>query len=77
MSRSNPFARKPRKPNWTVLAVGEGETERAFLQFLKGLLPEGVRAIQEDKQVSACVVRTQGSELTGSSINEVVTWGRA
>ena len=35
MSRSNPFARKPRKPNWTVLAVGEGETERAFLQFLK------------------------------------------
>jgi hypothetical protein len=37
MSRSNPFAHKPRKPNWTVLAVGEGETERAFLQFLKGL----------------------------------------
>jgi hypothetical protein len=47
------------------------------LQFLKRLLPEGLRAIQEDKQVSACVVRTKGSELTGSSINEVVTWGRA
>ncbi|MEI8172085.1 MAG: hypothetical protein WCH07_01225 [Deltaproteobacteria bacterium] len=29
--------RKPRKPNWTMLAVGEGETERAFLQFLKSL----------------------------------------
>ena len=46
------------------------------LQFLKRLLPEGVRAIQEDKQVSMCVVRTQGSESNGSSINEVVTWGR-
>ena len=37
MSRSNPFIRKPRQPNWTVLAIGEGETEKAFLQFLKGL----------------------------------------
>jgi hypothetical protein len=37
MSRSNPFIRKPRYPNWTVLAVGEGETEKAFLQFLKRL----------------------------------------
>jgi len=37
MSRSNPFIRKPRRPNWTVLAIGEGETEKAFLQFLKGL----------------------------------------
>lgn len=35
MSRTNPFIRKPRKPNWTVLAVGEGETEKAFLHFLK------------------------------------------
>lgn len=36
MARSNPFIHKPRKPNWTVLAIGEGETEKAFLQFLKG-----------------------------------------
>jgi len=36
MSRSNPFIHKQREPNWTVLAVGEGETEKAFLQFLKG-----------------------------------------
>ncbi len=36
MARSNPFINKPRKPNWTVLAVGEGETEKAFLQFMKG-----------------------------------------
>ena len=36
MARSNPFIHKQRKPNWTVLAVGEGETEKAFLQFLKG-----------------------------------------
>jgi hypothetical protein len=35
LSRSNPFAKKPRKPNQTVLAVGEGETEQAFLKFLK------------------------------------------
>ncbi len=35
MARSNPFKKKPREANWTVLAVGEGETERAFLQFLK------------------------------------------
>jgi hypothetical protein len=35
---SNPVIQKPRKPNWTVLAVGKGETERAFLQFLKGQL---------------------------------------
>ncbi len=45
-------------------------------QFLKRLLPEGVRAIQEDKQVSRCVMRTQGSESKGFSINEVVTWDR-
>jgi hypothetical protein len=37
MSRSNPFIEKPRQANWTVLAIGEGETEKAFLQFLKGL----------------------------------------
>ncbi len=35
MARSNPFIRKPRQPNWTVLVVGEGETEKAFLQYLK------------------------------------------
>jgi len=37
LSRSNPFAKKPRRPNLTVLAVGEGETEEAFLKFLKAL----------------------------------------
>jgi hypothetical protein len=35
MARSNPFIRKPRQPNWTVLAVGEGETDKAFLKYLK------------------------------------------
>ena len=38
MARSNPYIHKLRNPNWTVLAVGEGETEKAFLQFLKGKL---------------------------------------
>ena len=47
------------------------------LQFMKRLLPEGVRAIQEEKQISTCVARTQDSESKGSSINEVVTWGQA
>lgn len=40
MSRSNPFVKKPRRPNLTVLAVGEGETEEAFLKFLKLLYNE-------------------------------------
>lgn len=35
MSRTNPFVRKPRKANRTVLAIGEGKTEGAFLRFLK------------------------------------------
>ena len=44
------------------------------LEFLKSLLPKGVRAIQEVKQVSTCILKVAGSESTGSSINEVVTW---
>ncbi len=35
MARSNPFIRRPRQPNKTVLAVGEGETDKAFLKYLK------------------------------------------
>jgi hypothetical protein len=46
------------------------------LEFMKKFLPEGLRAIQEDKQVSSCVLKAAGSESRGSSINEVVTWGR-
>jgi len=46
------------------------------LQFLARILPEGTRAICEDKHVSACVATMEGTESKGSSINEVVTWGR-
>lgn len=45
--------------------------------FMTKLLPEGLRAIREDKQVSSCVLRTRDSESRGFSINEVVTWGRS
>ena len=37
MARTKPFAIKPRRPNRTVLAVGEGETEKAFLNYLKSI----------------------------------------
>lgn len=47
------------------------------LEFLKMSLPDGVRAVQEDKRVSACVLKRAGSESSGSSISEVLTWGRA
>jgi len=46
-------------------------------EFLRKLLPKGVRSIREDKQVSSCVLAMDGLESRGSSINEVVTWGRA
>jgi hypothetical protein len=45
-------------------------------RLLRKLLPRGVRAIQEDKYVSTCVARIGDTESKGSSINEVVTWGR-
>lgn len=37
MARTYPFARKPSRPNQTVLAVGEGDTDVAFLKYLKSL----------------------------------------
>lgn len=43
-------------------------------QFLRRLLPGDVSAIQEDKQVSKCVLKIKGLESKGSSIHEVVTW---
>lgn len=46
-------------------------------EFLRKLLPKGLRSIREDKQVSSCVLAMDGLESTGSSINEVVTWGPA
>lgn len=46
------------------------------LQPMKKLLPEGIRAIQEDKHISTCTARVEGVESKGFSINEVVTWGR-
>jgi hypothetical protein len=42
--------------------------------FLRRLLPRGLRDIQEAKQVSSCVLRRQGSESKGLSVNEVVRW---
>ena len=44
------------------------------LQFVSRLLPRRVWLIQEDKQLSHCVLKTDGSQSRGSSINEVVTW---
>lgn len=43
----------------------------------KQLLPAGLRAIQEDKRVGTSMLRTEGAEVRGSSIHEVVIWGRA
>lgn len=37
MSRSNPYKLKPRRPKTTVLAVGEGENDASFLEYLKSL----------------------------------------
>lgn len=34
MSRSNPFILKPQKAKFTILAFGEGQTEKAFLKYL-------------------------------------------
>lgn len=43
-------------------------------QFLRRLFPRRLWAVQEDKQISSCVLMTEGSESRGSSINEVVRW---
>jgi hypothetical protein len=65
------------------LTLGSSQTVRAGniarmllgrFAFLERLLPERLRAIQEDKQSSSCLLRTEGSESRGSSINEVVRW---
>lgn len=40
MSRSNPAKPKPRRCRKTVLLVGEGRTEQAFLNYLKSLFLE-------------------------------------
>jgi hypothetical protein len=37
MSRSNPWKQKPRHTRHTTLIVVEGDTEYAFVQYLKGL----------------------------------------
>jgi hypothetical protein len=37
MSRSNPYKLKPARPQTTVIIIGEGETEGAFLCHLKSL----------------------------------------
>lgn len=34
MSRSNPYKLKPQKAKLTILAFGEGQTEKAFLKYL-------------------------------------------
>ncbi len=43
-------------------------------QFLAKLLPRQVRAIQEDKRLSSCVLTSGASESRGFSVNEVVVW---
>ncbi len=43
-------------------------------QFLRTFLARKISAIQEDKQVSRCVLKLPGVETKGSSIHEVVTW---
>jgi hypothetical protein len=66
-----------------VLTLGSSQTVRAGniarmllgrFAFLEKLLPGRLRAIQEDKRSSSCLLRTEGSESRGSSINEVVRW---
>ena len=44
------------------------------LQFLSRVLPRGVRSIQENKQLSSCVLSVDGSKSKGFAINEVVQW---
>ena len=61
----------------TLLSDDVARTLLGRLESFERFLPAGVRAIQEDKQLSNCVLRIAGSESTGFSINEVVTWGRA
>ena len=60
-----------------VRAENIARTLLGRLEFLKRLLPERLWAIREDKRVSSCSLRTEGSESRGSSINEVVRWRRA
>ena len=57
-----------------VRAENIARTLLGRFELLKWLLPERLRAIQEDKQASSCLLRTEGSESRGSSINEVVIW---
>ena len=65
------------------LTLGSSQTVRAGniarmllgrFEFLKRLFPERLWAIQEDKQASSSLLRTDGSESRGSSIHEVVRW---
>jgi len=57
-----------------VRAENIARTLLGRFELLKWLFPERLRAIQEDKQASSCLLRTEGSESRGSSINEVVIW---
>jgi hypothetical protein len=43
-------------------------------QFLSRLFPRDIRIIQEDKQLSSCVLTSGDSESKGFSVNEVVKW---
>ena len=51
MSRSNPKKRKPRVAKQTVLAAGEGQTEEAFLKFLRELFGDR----NDDIKIDVCV----------------------
>jgi hypothetical protein len=50
------------------------ETLLGRSSFLARLLPRNVRAIEEDKQLSSCVLKSEGAESRGFSIHEVVGW---
>lgn len=58
-----------------VRADDVAQTLLGTFDFLKALLPRELRAIQEDKRLSSCVLVTEGLESRGFSINEVVKWG--
>ena len=57
-----------------VRSENVGRTLLGRFQFLAKLSPRELWAIQEDKQVSSCVLMSEGAESRGSSINEMVRW---
>jgi hypothetical protein len=67
MSRTNPFKRKPRHAKKTILIVGEGPTEKAFLDHIKSVF------LARDYGVSVST-RPAGGGSPDQMLNKTIRW---